>query len=526
MNLIASLRNKIRGEGQPPVTEALVRQALSKVQDPDLHQDIVTLGFVTSVVISGGQVSVVVNLTTPACPVKEQLKTQCEQVIKDLPGVTEVDVTMTAKQRVVTGTKAVEATTNAQVSALANVRHLIAVASGKGGVAKSTTAVNLAYSLAKSGAKVGLLDADVYGPSLPQMLRGTVLTESAHSVEQKMIPPTADGIKVVSLGMFAPDARASILRGPMAGGVVKQFLTQVEWGELDYLIIDYPPGTGDIQLTISQTAVLTGAVVVTTPQEVSLIDVRKALDMFKTLKVPILGVIETMSYFICDGCDKKHDIFRSGGGEKLSREYGVTLLGQIPMDPTVVIGGDEGTPQVLQRQESPAAKAYQEATGVLVRRVAIMEAERLGSSRGLDGFELTWQVEPASGAEAEGGESIPTDFKGQSHPSNKPLGSGKSVDLRVLEIKQRGARQLEIQWTDQSISRLDVVKLRHSCPCASCIDEWSGEKRLRPEQVSDTVRPVKLKSVGSYAVQIWFNDGHSTGIYTYQLLRDLGGLPA
>ncbi len=362
------------------VSESQVRDALSVVMDPDLHQDIVTLGFVRNVKIEGTSVSLDVNLTTPACPVKEQLKAQCEAELRKLPGVEAVHVNMTAVTRAAVS----PATSN---PALAGVRNIIAVASGKGGVGKSTTAVNLAFSLARLGAKVGILDADVYGPSIPRMVRITkpAVTQDGSSI---IAPPEADGIKVISSAMFVQDGQAAILRGPMAGGIAKQFLTQVMWGELDYLIIDYPPGTGDIQLTISQTAPITGAVIVTTPQDVALIDVRKAVSMFKTLKVPILGVIETMSYFICDGCDKKHFIFRQGGGERLAREMGVAFLGGVPMDSRLPVGGDEGQAHVVGYPESPAALAYQDAAKSTAQQLSILNSQASGA---MNQFSLTWK---------------------------------------------------------------------------------------------------------------------------------------
>ncbi len=386
MGLLSGLKEKLSGN-QPPKgpTEADVRQALTVVRDPDLHQDIVALGFVRNVVIERGIVSLEVNLTTPACPVKEELKTQCETVLRALPGITDVKVTMTATTRAPAASQALSSN-----PALAGVKNIIAVASGKGGVGKSTTAVNLAYALARAGSKVGLLDADVYGPSIPKMVRLTRLAEGG--VDNRILPPEADGVKVISAAMFASTGGntggAAILRGPMAGNVVKQFLTMVEWGELDYLVIDYPPGTGDIQLTISQTAPVTGAVIVTTPQEVALLDVRKAVQMFKTLKVPVLGVVETMSYFVCDGCDKKHYLFREKGGEKLARELGVAFLGAVPIDPAVTIGGDEGTPHVVSHPDSIAAKAYVQAAGAAAAQLSILNAQQSGALRE---FTLVWK---------------------------------------------------------------------------------------------------------------------------------------
>lgn len=386
MGLFTGIKEKLTGATGgavvTAVTEEKVREALSRVMDPDLHKDIVTLGFVRNIVIQGDRVALEVNLTTPACPVKEKLKAECEEQLKSIPGLAKAEVTMTATTRAPTATAA----TPVQIPALAGVKNIIAVASGKGGVGKSTTAVNLAFALARTGAKVGILDADVYGPSIPKMVK--ITKPASMAGETTMVPPEADGVKVISSAMFATGERAQILRGPMAGNVAKQFLTQVQWGELDYLVIDYPPGTGDIQLTISQTAPITGAVLVTTPQEVALIDVRKAIDMFKTLKVPVLGVIETMSYFVCDGCDKRHHIFREGGGQRLATEYGVAFLGGIPLDPTVAVGSDEGKPQVVAQPHTLSAKAYTEASGTLARQVSILNARNDGA---LEQFTLTWK---------------------------------------------------------------------------------------------------------------------------------------
>lgn len=379
MRLFDTIKEKLGGGGSG-ITEALVREALSVVQDPDLHRDIVSLGFVREIAIKGDSVAVEVNLTTPACPVKEQLKAQCEDALRKLPGVNHVDVKMTATTR---GAKVSEAA--AVTPALAKVRNIIAVASGKGGVGKSTTAVNLAYALQRLGGRVGLLDADIYGPSIPRMVK---ISATAAQQGNIVVPPDADGIKVISMGMFTSAGQAAILRGPMAAQIIKQFLTQVEWGELDYLVIDYPPGTGDIQLTISQTAPVTGAVIVTTPQEVSLIDVRKAIGMFKTMKVPVLGVVETMSWFTCDNCDKKHHIFRSGGGERLARENGIAFLGGIPIDPQVAVGGDEGVPAVTGHAASEAARAYVAAAQQTAAQLSILNAQQSGA---LNQFALEWK---------------------------------------------------------------------------------------------------------------------------------------
>jgi len=374
-----------KSAGTVPLNEDSVRQALRVVIDPDLHQDIVSLGFVKTIVIKNQVVAVEVQLTTPACPVKDLLKKQCEDAIRAIPGVTAVQVTMTAQTRASTMNFADEATR----SALGKVKNIIAVASGKGGVGKSTTAVNLAYALQQFGSKVGLMDADVYGPSIPQMTKAGKPTAMSGKL---VVPPEVNGVKVVSVAMFGSADKASILRGPMAAQVVKQFLTQVDWGELDYLIIDYPPGTGDIQLTISQVAPLSGAVVVTTPQEVALIDVRKAISMFETLKVPVLGIVENMSYFVCDGCEKKHHIFRQGGAQKVSRETGLPLLGEIPLDPRVAEMADEGTPFVSTPAEQPKSKAVADAYRGFAGRVAAQQSILNAKNDGaLNQFSLDWK---------------------------------------------------------------------------------------------------------------------------------------
>lgn len=367
--------------GSSGVSEDDVLNQLRKVQDPDLHRDIVTLDFVKDIKIKGKRIDVIVQLTTPACPAKEQLKQECESRIKELPGVEHVEVTMTAPP---VGDAAQKLASPTEYPALAMVRYIIAVASGKGGVGKSTSTVNLAFSLAAQGAKVGILDADIYGPSIPRMTKAGRPTEMDGDL---IVPPMQSGVKVISAEMFAQQGQAQILRGPLVVQIVKQLLTQVAWGELDYLLIDYPPGTGDIQLTLSQVASLSGAVIITTPQEIALHDVRKAIHMFQTLNVPLLGVIETMSYFVCDNCDKQHEIFPRGGGRKLAEEYGVPLLAEVPLDPRLALAADQGDALVQAFPDSPAAVVMKEASALMVREQAKIDVQ---GGHALTQFRLEW----------------------------------------------------------------------------------------------------------------------------------------
>lgn len=361
------------------MTEKSVLAALSTVQDPDLNRDIVSLGFIKNLKIEGGKVSFHVELTTPACPVKEQLKAQCLEKVKAIPGVTDVHVEMTSNVR---------STTMAGGSgriALPNVRNVIAVASGKGGVGKSTVTINLATALARTGAKVGLLDADIYGPSIPLMM-GT--KEKPETLGTRVQPVVKNGIKLMSMGFLVPENQPVVWRGPMVHGAITQFFTNVEWGDLDYLLIDMPPGTGDAQLTISQSAPLSGAVIVTTPQEVSLLDARKGLKMFQNVKVPILGVIENMAGYVCDHCHEVSHIFRRGGGEKISHEMKAPFLGSIPLDPRVAEGGDLGTPIVSTHPDSIVGKIYTKLAGDLAAQLSVLQLEAAGQFQPL---RLVWE---------------------------------------------------------------------------------------------------------------------------------------
>lgn len=352
------------------ITEEQVLKALSYVDDPDLNQDLVTLKMVSDVKIDGKKISFTVTLTTPACPMKDAIQNACINAIKHLVDKeAEVLVNMTAD---------VSSRRISDEKLLPNVRNIIAVASGKGGVGKSTVAVNLALALSKLGARVGILDADIYGPSIPIMLNIIGKKPKIKMVGEKhlMEPIETYGIKALSIGLLIDEKQAVVWRGPMVSSALKQFVTDCDWGELDYLVIDLPPGTGDIHLTLVQTVPLTGAVIVTTPQEVALADAKKAIGMFSIhpINVPMLGVIENMSYFTPQELpDNKYFIFGKGGGEKLAAEFGVPFLGQIPIVQSIREGGDSGMPAVL-REDSVEGKSFLELASGVARSVSIRNA--------------------------------------------------------------------------------------------------------------------------------------------------------
>ncbi len=344
------------------ITEEKVLEKLSNIIDPDLKKDIVTLGFIKDLEIKGSEVSFRIVLTTPACPVKEAFETEAKQLVGSIEGVENVKVIMDAEVPQGRGI--------AGNMALPNVKNIIAVSSGKGGVGKSTVAVNLAVSLAIDGAKVGLMDADVYGPNVPLMMGLSQKQPSA--INGKIVPLEGYGVKMISMAVLAPPDKPMILRGPMLHGIVRQFLTDVDWGELDYLIVDMPPGTGDVQLSLAQLVPVQGAVLVTTPQIVSLADVRRALKMFETVAVPVLGVIENMSYFVPpDMPEKRYDIFGAGGGSAFADEMGVPFLGEVPLGIEVREAGDKGVPVVISNPESPQAQAFRKTAEEVARQVSI-----------------------------------------------------------------------------------------------------------------------------------------------------------
>lgn len=377
---------------------------------------------------------------------------------------------------------------------LARLGRLIAVASGKGGVGKSTVSANLAAILARRGLRVGLVDADLYGPSIPGMLGIAADTPPAMSPGGKVTPAKAHGIKVISMAMLTGDDRPAVLRGPMVTKYLRMFVTQVDWGTLDVLLLDLPPGTGDTQLTLAQSFPLAGAVVVSTPQDVSLKIARRGIRMMEQVSVPILGIVENMSGFTCPSCGEVTHIFHQGGGRSVAEGLGVPFLGAIPLDPAIVDGGDGGVPLVVDSPTSPAARAFEVVADALTGDLAPSGGLRMP---------FDWTLATGAGRPAPASDG----------PAGRPL---------ALDYDATG---LTIGWSDGS-RHLDPRELRLACRCAACRDELTGKALLDPAKVPLDVVPVRIWSVGNYALGIAFSDGHDSGIYTFEALRALEGSEA
>ena len=352
------------------LAEKEILAALSKIQDPDLNKDIVTLGFVQNIKIDNSSVSLDIVLTTPACPVKDQMRDEATKLLTELPGVSKVDINMTSK--------VTQGTSHVRENFIPQVKNAIAISSGKGGVGKSTVSATIAVALTQMGAKVGLMDADIYGPNIPIIMG----TETAPKQEGgKLIPAESHGVKMISMGYLVPEDQAIVWRGPMIHGAIQQFLRDVAWGELDYLLVDLPPGTGDAQLSISQLVPLTGAVIVTTPQAVALHDSRKGLAMFQKVNVPLLGIIENMSYFACPHCNERTEIFSHGGGRKAAGQLKIPFLGEIPIDPSVREGGDKGVPVLISQPDSKISDAFRMIAKAVAAQISIQNANKPGELR-------------------------------------------------------------------------------------------------------------------------------------------------
>jgi Mrp family chromosome partitioning ATPase/DUF971 family protein len=438
--------------------KAEVLDSMRDIIDPDLGRDIVSLGFIKNLEIDERNiVSFDVELTTPACPMKADFKQRCEGAVEELPWVEGVEVRMTSSAPA-------RSPLAEEAPGLAEVAHVIAISSCKGGVGKSTLAVNLAFALERAGAAVGLFDADVYGPSLP-----TLVATEEHQLRAAgglIQPITHRGVKLMSFGYATErNDQAAIMRGPMVSNVIRQLLTGTAWGRLDYLVVDFPPGTGDIQLTLTQIVPMDGAVIVTTPQQLSFVDVVKGIQMFQTVRVPTLAVVENMSYFECGKCGERHQLFGVGARERIVRMFGIDNAFEVPIDPEVSRLGDSGRPVMLEQPDGRSAGLYREIAGAVVQEVS----------------RLT-----------------------HGEPTTPTLRFDEAAGELVLEIPGRDDL------------RVDPAALRRRCQCASCRDEMTGERILKDEDVPDDVRPVSIEPMGNYAAAVVWSDGHSTSIYPYE----------
>lgn len=383
-------------------------------------------------------------------------------------------------------------TDGASAGPLSHLGRIIAVASGKGGVGKSTVSANLAVTLAQRGLRVGLVDADLYGPSIPGMLGIDTHVPPAQTPQGKVVPAEAHGVKVISMGMLTGDDNPAILRGPMVTKYLQMFITQVAWGTLDVLLLDLPPGTGDTQLTLAQSFPLTGAVVVSTPQDVSLKIARRGLRMLEKVNVPILGIVENMSGFTCPSCGEVTHIFHQGGAREIAVSLGVPYLGAIPLDPAIVDSGDNGVPLAIAAPDSPAAHAYGKVADALTADLA--------RSAGIQ-IPFDWHLDTGSGK-----------------PAPVPAAPGTTTDRPLaLDFDATG---LVIRWADRT-QVIDPRELRLACNCAACRDEISGKRLLVPASVPLDVVPVRIWSVGNYAFGVAFSDGHDSSIFPLKVLRGI-----
>ncbi|MFM1920103.1 MAG: hypothetical protein RLZZ303_1737 [Candidatus Hydrogenedentota bacterium] len=424
-----------------------VLAALSTIIDPDFGRDIVSLGFIKNLEIDGGRVSFAIELTTPACPVKEKFRADAHAAVSAVPGVESVEVTMTAMESKPRQTP--------KANTLAKVKNVVAVSSCKGGVGKSTVAAFLTRAIQREGHAVGLLDLDMYGPSLPTLLQ---CRQPEVFMRKELIQPvTVDGLKSMSLGYMMGD-KPAVVRGPIVSSYTMQLLQQTDWGELDYLIIDMPPGTGDIQLTLVQQAALDGAIIVTTPHALSLADVARGILMFETVQVPVLGVVENMAWFDCGNCNERHYPFGQHGAALLER-FGVATLAQLPI-------------------------------------------------RG--GLSLA--------ATRDAGKEIP-EFAQLAEHLHRAIGVRRLTGEEQPKVEARGDG-IYITWPDGSQSVAGHRELRASCQCALCVNEYTNEPILDPRTIPGDIHPKQIQTLGNYAIAVTWSDGHSSGIFSWQHLRE------
>lgn len=430
------------------LTDDQILDSMRGIIDPDLGKDIVSLGFIKELNISGGDVSFTVELTTPACPVKEQFKSACEQAVGAIPGVTSVTVQLSAMQP--------HRHAGMETNSLEKVESVIAVSSCKGGVGKSSIAAQLACSLQRQGLRVGLLDTDIYGPSVPTLFN--IHQPQIMMRDNMLIPLEVDGLKLMSIGFLMGDAPA-VMRGPMVSGYVQQILQQTDWGDLDYLLIDMPPGTGDIQLTLVQQAAFDGAIIVTTPHSLSLVDVARGILMFEKVNVPVLGIVENMAHFTCDNCDKKHYLFGQSA-QTLKDRFGLETLAQFP----------------------------------------IVE--------GISNLSDT-----AAGAGLEPLKELTDNF-------NRAVGKQR-LQQDTLPVVTPQAGHIHVKWPDGTEDQLTNRDVRAACQCAACVEEYSGEQILDPDTIPPQIQATSIDTLGNYAVSIAWNDGHSSGIFSWDRLKEI-----
>lgn len=432
-------------------TEKDILEALSGIIDPDFNKDIVSLGFVQNIRINGGEVSLEIALTTPACPVKNEFQKKAESLLLKLPGVRSVSVHMTTQKLKLQNTPLEPA-----VPSLNNINAIIAISSCKGGVGKSTVAAHLAQELARRKFNVGLLDCDIHGPSIPTLFN-LASTRLQINKEGKLIPVKKNGLQLMSFGFLLGDAPA-VMRGPILTRYIQQLIFNTHWGPLDYLFIDMPPGTGDVQLTITQSLRLTGAVIVTTRQTLSLVDVARGILMFEKVKVPILGVIENMSFFLCDNCDKRHFLFGGEKGSTLKERFGIETLAELPL-----------LPQLASSIDKPLVNEY-----------------------------IMHMVDKAVMA----------------------IGKNSILKKQIPQIEPK-ENSLTLRWQDGETISVPFRNLRLSCRCALCMNELTGEKTLKEENIRPDIAPKEIIPLGNYALGITWNDGHASGIYPYEMIKEV-----
>ena len=442
-----------------------VLRQLNRVIEPATGQDVVTLGLIQNLSISeDGGVSFTLDAATQAEEVRQQLKRTSEQAINELTWVTDTMVMLSPPRQVR------ENPLLAKSPGLKNVRHIIAVSSCKGGVGKSTVAVNLAYALARQSFRVGLFDADIYGPSLPTMVQ--LPDPELYQRDDLIVPLDYMGVKLMSFGYVPSASGAAIMRGPMVTQIINQLLTTTNWGELDYLVLDLPPGTGDVQLTLTQLIPITAAVIVTTPQHLSFVDVVKGIQMFDKLKVPTIALVENMSYFQCPDCSKRHYLFGQGARQRIVDQYGIGHTFELPIDTELSKCGDGGVPLVLLQPKSATTDIMVSLAAAVHREVEVLE-------------------------------------------------KGLKLRPRVSYIPGTG---IEVRLDDEHVSAIHPAELRRKCRCAHCVEEFSGKPLLDPNDVPDHVYPVRMQPMGNYAMAVQWSDGHSSSIFPYEMLIEMAGL--